>query len=205
MAHSAPVCDLTSLALTSLALTSALTSLALTLALTLAHPPYEVEKNASEVVHAASVIMHDFNASLNSSVGQWDILSSRKQLVSGFNYFLVFGVEVLGGGATPSWLLVTASAYTSFSGATNSDAFVIEPAGAAEKLEEAESDADAGCSAELPGTSQATAVVEVTKMMNMGGGSGGGMMGGGGGMMGGGGGMMGGGGGMSFESHDEYV
>ena len=68
--------------------------LALTLALTLAHPPYEVEKNASEVVHAASVIMHDINASLNSSVGQWEILSSRKQLVSGFNYFLVFGVEV---------------------------------------------------------------------------------------------------------------
>ena len=94
-------------------------SLSLLLALAAAHPPVDVLVNDTDVLSAAAAAVDAMSADATAQVVEWHVLSARRQLVSGFNYFLVLAMAADRSEPFVAWTLCSATVYTDFAGAVS--------------------------------------------------------------------------------------
>ena len=147
-------------------------SLSLLLALAAAHPPVDVLVNDTDVLSAAAAAVDAMSADATAQVVEWHVLSARRQLVSGFNYFLVLAMAADRSEPFVAWTLCSATVYTDFAGAVQ-DILTTHAApqtSAPRDVSHSGFSAPDGCGGELsaPAPLASRATVEVAEMIEAG-------------------------------------
>ena len=147
--------------------------LPLLLTLAAAHPPVDVPVNDTDVLAAAAVAVDAMLAGdTTARVAEYHVLSARRQLVSGFNYFLVLAMAADRNEPYAAWTLCSATVYTDFAGTVQDCAttHATPRASAPRELARSGFAAPDGCGGELsaPAPLESSATVEVAEMVEAG-------------------------------------